>query len=131
MNTYKDNVIEHFELPGLLHMIEKIVNFKSEEFFKKKFIPVLSNFYELNSQILKSIMSKIPIDDPIDMTLWMNPQNQILRFKDQVHCLDNFCEEVSDISNQTELFKNHLIKIMFVDGDSEILRKAREHDKHD
>lgn len=113
-------------------MVEKLVNFKSDLFIQQKFFPVMQNFFDLNSQMLKNIMNKIPIDDSIDLNGCLAQGASLVgKYLDHIQALQIFCEEISDISNQCELFKKHIFKIMFTEGNSDILRKAREHDKND
>jgi COG4 transport protein len=113
-------------------MVEKIVNYRCEIFIQQKFFPTMQNFFDLSSPIIKSIMAKIPIDDSIDLNGCLaQGASQVSKYRENIDSLQIFCEEISDISNQCELFKKHIFKIMFTEGNSEILKKARENDKND
>lgn len=55
------------------------------------------------------------VDDTIDFIAWLNPTNQVGKYKDNVQSLETLCEEISEISNQCERFKKYLGS-MFVDN---------------
>ena len=125
VDQYKDNALEHLEKPELFHVIQKLANYKSDYFLKKKFIPTFLSFFDLEAPTTKFLSDKMQVDDAIDFAAWMNPINQVGKFKEQVQGLETLCEEISEISNQSERFKKYLGSMFMENNDLDSIKILR------
>ena len=89
-------------------MIEKLSNYKAQDFLSKKFIPTFLPFYNLDAPTIEFLANKMNIDNPIEFGTWITLTSQVGKHKEEVQALETFCEEVSEISNQCERFKRYL-----------------------
>jgi len=134
IDQYKENAIDHIEKPELFHVVEKLANYKAKEFLSKKFIPTFQQFFNLDAPNIEHLSDRMQIDNAIDFSAWMNPTNQVGKHKDNVHAIETFCEEISEISNQCERFKKYLASMFVEAGDQspdKILAPKRSQSKTD
>ena len=109
---YKESILINFKVEGFLKMIENMVNHKAESFMRKYLIDSLVTFFDLNAPLMKGICDKFAKDEIIEINIWYASTNiQNSSVKKMLVYLDHLCEEISSISHQNELFKNHLIDL--------------------
>lgn len=70
------------------------------------------------------LCEKMQIDDTIDFKNWMNPTNQVGKYKDHIQSLEALCEEISEISNQCERFKKHLASMFTENLEQQDMNKS-------
>ena len=109
IDSAKEPIYEQFKLEGLFQLISTLINLRIEELFEKKFITHFHSHYETNSSTVRKLCDAANQPHFMDLEAWINnDQNSITKFQTTLHKMELLCEEITDISYQTELFRKHI-----------------------
>ena len=90
-----------------------LANLRADEIFEKRFLSHFYSHYETKSQPVNKLCESANQPNFMDLDAWVRDDtNSVSKYRATIHRIELMCEEITDISYQTELFRKHLYDIM-------------------